>query len=140
MADAVIFGTYLYVGAVAFIREFQGSPFVWWNSKVRFYMNRRKFLVPTIILPKTDNFYWCQVLFQSPIDTTKINQINENYSKMPISPRNGDGGFRRFFHSSILFMPLTLIILNEELLELSYEGCYTKRYKNHRMQPPSLIP
>ena len=52
--DAVVFGTYLYVGEVAFIIEFQG--FLLYESKVRFYWNRRKFFVPIEISPKTAIF------------------------------------------------------------------------------------
>ena len=53
------FGTFRYVGAAAFIREVQGYPFLWKESKVR--------------------LYWRSQIYQNI----------KNDSKMPNSPRNG---------------------------------------------------
>ena len=52
-ADAVIFGTCLYVGASAFIREFQGSLLVWGDSWVWTMWNCENTAAKPPLPPKT---------------------------------------------------------------------------------------
>ena len=85
-ADAVIFGTWPYVGAEAFI-EVQGYSFVWWES-FRFLVEQKTIFVPTEISSKTADFYFLKILFKSQFVMLQINQKIDNDSKMPNSPRN----------------------------------------------------
>ena len=79
----VVFGTCLNVGAAAFIREFQSSSFVWGASKNKFYWlieTEEKFLFRLNIDKK---LHFSQMLFQSQILLTQINEKNENDSEVP---------------------------------------------------------
>ncbi len=58
-ADVVVFNflepVICWCSILLFIREFQGSPFVWWESKVRLILNKKK-VVPTQIMPNKLQF------------------------------------------------------------------------------------
>ena len=71
------FRTCLYVGLIAFIREFKGSHFVIWESKVRKHWNRRQ---KKIFQPKFHRW---------------TNQKINTYSILSNSPRKGNK-IRRF--------------------------------------------
>ena len=130
-AHVVVF---VYVGAVAFIREFQGSFFMM-RLKSQVLLEKKKFFCLNLNNankpPKTANYLKSQIVML-PI-TKKKRKI---YLKVSKPQRNGKtfGGRWRFsvsppfLHSSTVYNFFRLSSYRRRTTELSYEGCYVPRF------------
>ncbi len=110
-------------------------------------LEQKILFVPTEISPKTYNFYYCQMLFQSQIVMTQINQNTKMILKCVIHREmvKKIGGRRWFSVVATFFtVPRCSGLLRFDLyqmrtLELFYDSCYTKVLKPTESPLPLFV-